>query len=314
MLGKPMSSLATIAANEPQGQLRLGQFYGHVSDRASFSGITLSDLSHTCERHLPAHSHEAAFFSMMVHGSYSERIGSKDFPYRSFSTVFHPPELVHKDHIGAVGVRFFMIEVQAAWLTLLQREFKRLDLSPGMCHSEAMWLANRLYIEYDKQDPLHIESLTCELLAAVTKASIIRETRKPPWLAAVIEYLRAELGRPLTLEEIATEIGVHPVYLSRVFRHSFRQTLGEYLNSLRAEFARERLAFSDEPLAEIASRCGFADQSHFTRTFRKITGTTPGSFRSAMNSRIGRSHRLAQDSHPGFNGSIPLSSFQIQTC
>ncbi|MEO8727246.1 MAG: AraC family transcriptional regulator [Acidobacteriaceae bacterium] len=278
-----------IAANEPQGQLRLGQFYGEVSDRASFSGITLSDLAHTCERHLPAHSHEAAFFSMMVHGDYSERIGSRSIPYRSFSTVFHPPELVHKDHIGAVGVRFFMIEVQSEWLALLQREFQRLDLSPGLCHGEAMWLANRLYLEYDKQDQLHIESLTCELLAANSKARIIRETRKPPWLAEVVEYLRAELGRPLTLEEIATKIGVHPVYLSRIFRHSFRQTLGEYLNSLRAESAREHLAFSREPLSGIAALCGFADQSHFTRTFRKITGTTPGTFRSLINSRFSRS-------------------------
>jgi AraC family transcriptional regulator len=308
-----MSSLAKIAANEPQGQLRLGQFYGQVSDRASFSGITLSDLSHTCERHLPAHSHEAAFFSMMVHGSYSERVGTKEFAYRAFSTVFHPAGLIHKDHIGASGVRFFMIEVQPAWIALLQREFGHLDRSPDMCRGEAMWLTNRLYLEYDKQDQLHIESLTCELLGAITRARMIRETRKPPWLASVVEYLRAELGRPITLEEIATEIGIHPVYLSRVFRHSFRQTLGEYLNSMRAEFAREHLAFSDESLAEIACRCGFADQSHFTRTFRKITGTTPGAFRSAMNSRIRRPDRVPECPHSGFNGSIPLESVAVQT-
>jgi AraC family transcriptional regulator len=70
-----------------------------------------------------------------------------------------------------------------------------------------------------------------------------------------------------------------------VFRQEYGCTLGDYLRNLRIGFASRRLATSSAPLAEIALAAGFADQSHFTKAFRRATGMTPVAWRRHFRSR-----------------------------
>ena len=83
------------------------------------------------------------------------------------------------------------------------------------------------------------------------------------------------------MDELAREAGVHPVHLSRVFRRITGKGVGEYVHRLRIREACERMIKPGASLAEISCDLGFADQSHFTRTFHSITGTSPAAFRSA---------------------------------
>ena len=57
--------------------------------------------------------------------------------------------------------------------------------------------------------------------------------------------------------------------------------MGEFVNELRVQFAVERLSEDRESLEEIANTAGFADQSHFSRVFKKLVGLTPGAYRSS---------------------------------
>lgn len=104
----------------------------------------------------------------------------------------------------------------------------------------------------------------------------------PRWLGSVLEILHEEFDRPLTLERIAREVGLHPVHLSRAFRHYHGEGIGQYLTGVRVRFAAGKLGRSAMPIAQIALLAGFSDQSHFTRVFRRHTGFTPGSFRHDM--------------------------------
>jgi AraC-like DNA-binding protein len=60
---------------------------------------------------------------------------------------------------------------------------------------------------------------------------------------------------------------------------------GEYQQRLQVRAACELLRDPEWPLAAIAAECGFADQSHFTRVFRRMAGTTPARFRQAVGPR-----------------------------
>jgi AraC family transcriptional regulator len=62
-------------------------------------------------------------------------------------------------------------------------------------------------------------------------------------------------------------------------------SVGTYLRRLRLDWCADRLVTTKIPLAEIALRAGFADQSHFTRTFRRYTGVTPRAYRTTRNGR-----------------------------
>ena len=84
----------------------------------------------------------------------------------------------------------------------------------------------------------------------------------------MIELLRERTPRSPSLTELAAEAGVHPGHLARAFRQRFGLTVCQYSRSLRLEWAASQLA-GDATLVEVALQAGFADQSHFTREFRR---------------------------------------------
>ena len=76
--------------------------------------------------------------------------------------------------------------------------------------------------------------------------------------------------------------GVYPVHLAAVFRRFYHETIGDHVQKRRIEHAYDLLQKKDISLCEIAYECGFADQSHFTRVFKRRVGVTPGVFRSSL--------------------------------
>jgi AraC family transcriptional regulator len=109
-----------------------------------------------------------------------------------------------------------------------------------------------------------------------------RETSAPRWFRRVKERLHEDFREPLRMRDLARDAGVHPVHLARVFRKLENRTPGDYQQRLQVRAACELLRNSDWPLAIIAAECGFSDQSHFTRVFRRMAGTTPARFRKAV--------------------------------
>ena len=87
----------------------------------------------------------------------------------------------------------------------------------------------------------------------------------------------------MSVGELARAVGVHPGHLSRTFRERLGRTAGHYLEQLRVERAC-RLLVTEAPLVDVAMRSGFADQSHFTRTFRRSVGVSPGRYRRLLTS------------------------------
>jgi AraC family transcriptional regulator len=75
------------------------------------------------------------------------------------------------------------------------------------------------------------------------------------------------------------------VYLASAFRRCYGHTVAEHVRELRVAYALRRLAESEDPLSDIARAAGFADQSHFSRTFKQLTGTTPGAYRTLSRAR-----------------------------
>jgi AraC family transcriptional regulator len=69
------------------------------------------------------------------------------------------------------------------------------------------------------------------------------------------------------------------VRLARTFRRQRGESVGDCVRRLRVESARRLLEDGRQPLSEVALAAGFADQSHFTRVFRRLTGMTPGEYR-----------------------------------
>jgi len=93
--------------------------------------------------------------------------------------------------------------------------------------------------------------------------------------------VRAELGRPLTLTDVARRVAASPRQLRRAFAQAGGTTFRSYLRDARVGRAEELLEGTDMPVKEISRRVGYRDASQFTKAFKRARGVTPSGFRAA---------------------------------
>lgn len=100
------------------------------------------------------------------------------------------------------------------------------------------------------------------------------------WLERARGLLRERAREKIVMCDIAAEIGVHPVHLSRAFHAHFGMTMREYLLRARVELATAELRRGPRSLSAVGLASGFVDHGHFTRSFKRVTGMTPSAFRA----------------------------------
>jgi AraC family transcriptional regulator len=263
-----------------------GSFFGAIHGKREQCGAIFTDLRHSAPRKLPLHSHELPFFALLLDGRYGERYLHRQNQYGPFTIMFRPAGIPHQDEIGPDGLRFFEIEIRPAWQKRLADCSAALDTPhDDIGGGPLLWLGMKLFREVQASampDELIVESLLAEILSFAACTPQRESRHAPPWLSRIVDKVRIEHCRRLTLDDLAREAGVHPVHLSRVFRRYVGKGISEYVHCLRARRACERMLSSHASFAEISFSTGFADQSHFIRSFRSITGMTPAAFRSLL--------------------------------
>ena len=95
-------------------------------------------------------------------------------------------------------------------------------------------------------------------------------------------YMRAHFREHITRDDVARAAGLSVSHFSRVFRGHHQQSFPDALNRMRVEFAKSLLRGSEKDLVLVALECGFADQSYFTKVFKRYTGQSPGRYRATQ--------------------------------
>jgi AraC family transcriptional regulator len=115
------------------------------------------------------------------------------------------------------------------------------------------------------------------------EAAGVRQGGLARWQSrAAIEYINANLGSRLTLAEIAKVVRLSNSHFSRAFKISHGISPWAYIIMARVERAKRMIRATREPLSQIASASGFADQAHLCRAFRRWVGVSPGIWRRAL--------------------------------
>lgn len=275
-------------------RLRLypGNFFGTTLKRREIAGFLLSESTYVPGTILPRHSHERAYFCLVLQGAYTQTYGNHTRLCKPATVVFHPEEEAHADRFLDRGGRLFSFEIEPRCLQRARSNTlklnSRVDFSAGIMSA----LALRLYREFrfpDEVSLLAVEGLFLELMAEAARSAAHVEKgpeRKPPgWLIQAKELIHARFVEPLTHTVISESVNVHPVHLAREFRRYHACTIGEYLRWLRLEFACREIASTDDPFIEIAAAAGFSDHGHFSRSFKRFTGMTPTEYRTHLRSR-----------------------------
>ncbi|MEQ8850212.1 MAG: AraC family transcriptional regulator [Phycisphaerales bacterium] len=218
----------------------------------------------------------------VVRGSFAGAYGSSDVHGLPGSLLFRPPRAEVTSRVGGSGLTVFALAIRD------DEEVFSSDLC--ITHPETLPLIHRVLREsqeFDDTRGLRIDSLVSGLFEIQARLRT-RSRLTDPWLARVVERLRAP-GEPVpSLAELADLAGVHFTHVARTFRKRLGCTPGEYSRLVRLGRAAEALARTDQPIAGIALDAGFADQSHLGRHFRRRFGATPRAYRRAFRTRAAR--------------------------
>jgi AraC family transcriptional regulator len=258
-------------------------FYGSTLRSRAEPHFHIAERTYPSGYRTPHHLHSKPLFCMVLDGAYYETQAGKTQYCTPSTLLFHAAGEEHLEQFGTSGGRSLVVEIEPAWLAQIH-EFCaiRLDGAGAFDGGAFAPLGARLYKEFlshDDASHLVIEGILFEMAGELIRAARRRDVLPPRWLQQSRELVREHYASHLPLAEIAAAVGVHPVHLAQAFRKFYHCTIGDHVRSLRIDFACRQLTTTNIPLAEIALLAGFADQSHFTRTFKQILGVPPSQYR-----------------------------------
>lgn len=133
------------------------------------------------------------------------------------------------------------------------------------------------------EDAATVGGLVESFKAALQRLSVIGKAVQGPKivrLEATLQYLRRNFTERLRLPEVARKAGFSVPAFVRIFRETTGMSFLPFVRALRVEFAKTLLATTEMTVEQIAFSSGFQSQHHLIRSFRTVTGRTPGEFRS----------------------------------
>jgi AraC-like DNA-binding protein len=251
------------------------------------------ELVHACfaTHTFPLHAHAEMVIGAVLQGAKRSRVGRKDVEIGpGMLTLFNP----YDEHTsaGVTGSWTFIgfypsPTLVARWFADLGGSPEQIRLSRAVCRDTAgaaRILALHRALSGDLS-PLQAEAGLVEALAYfLTRHGTLSANISgvvEPGIRRAREQLDCDLSGQTGLAELAAVAGLPTVKLLRAFRRAFGCTPHVYSTARRIAAAKNALCRGDA-IAEVATRFGFCDQSHFTRVFHRWTGTSPGRFAAAI--------------------------------
>jgi AraC-like DNA-binding protein len=246
------------------------EFFGTQLASRQIGAFRLTLREYGEDTRLPQHAHADAFVTIVVEGGFREDSAGRSLDCGVHDAIVHAPGERHENRFAAR---------RTCCLSVLGAAFDRSMLLASPATSAVAVKVLREFRNPDALSPLVVESAMLELYAAAARRR--DEVRAPAWLRQVHATVERRFQEPLALSELALSVDVHPGHLARAFRRHYGTTVGDLVRDLRVTYARRRLE-TRASLRDIAHDAGFADQSHFTRTFRRATGMTPAQYRRTL--------------------------------
>nr|WP_318532672.1 AraC family transcriptional regulator [Ramlibacter tataouinensis] len=107
---------------------------------------------------------------------------------------------------------------------------------------------------------------------------------------AVMHRVLGDLAKPVSMQEMASSLGMGHQQFARLFRRSTGGTLTDFVNRIRVNYACKLLMESDHTISRVCYEAGFNNVSNFNRRFMEIKGITPSGYRKLSHNRFGQKH------------------------
>jgi AraC family transcriptional regulator len=279
---------ATIIPAEKAGQtkhckrvLEKGKYLGTVDkSMASKHFVACITSYHRGALQQEMHCHENPHISYVLHGGNLEKRKMSQIERPVGKMTFYHAGEYHQSIYTIDSSRHINVEVENGFFqeyAIVEEMFSRaISRVP-----DAKFLLLRIYKELMADDPMSSVSIDMLLLELMDQLLQFQEgDKRPAWLRNIEELLRDQRLETISLSVLSGMVQVHPVTISKQFHRYYGCTLGEYVRKLRVERSLSLIKDPDRSLTDISYECGFADQSHFIRTFKRLTGLLPHACRN----------------------------------
>jgi AraC family transcriptional regulator len=216
------------------------------------------------------HAHATPSLTLLLAGSLVELAGSEEIVAHHGSFGLKPDGCEHRNAYGSEGAILLSMSVHSAGL------WKAAAAEPQWQWMGGCLQLSRMAAAAVRQQ-LPFADIAAELLARAPARSQARSA-PPLWLSRAKAELADQPDVPL--QELASRAGVHRVHLCRSFSRWYGESISGFRMRRRTEIALCGYLHRSAPAAAAAADAGFADQSHFTRTVKRLVGMPPGSLRA----------------------------------
>jgi AraC family transcriptional regulator len=272
----------------PTTELRPAHTLGQPSRRYRAEGFEFVLSRYRPEAKLPLHEHADSYICVNLSTAFLESSTySPGSVVPNFAAVTHPAGEAHENHFDASGGMCLSIfsdvsQVQSWDLVTQNHDVSTITETRELGAAFSHHLQH--YDRFEHCAALSFAELTLQLLRCLSShAERGRLHLEGVWRA--LDAINDDPVHAWTTDELSRVARLHPTHLARQVKKITGQTFGEHLRRRRTLKAIELLMTRQRSVAEVAHSCGFADQSHLTRTVRRLTGVTPGALHASRNSR-----------------------------
>ncbi len=235
--------------------------------------------------HQRPHAHDHLQISLVLSGRLRESVRGADATAGALSVVVKDAGVLHEDQFGPEGVAIAQLSLAGGGLADI---IDARDRSLPWFWSHTATLA-RPFLRLVAQASTGATSFASDhadvidLLAMIT-ARRAREARGTPprWLADAVDELHDTWRAGTRVSDVASRIGVHPVYLARCVRRWYGHGVSDELRFLRQRAAIDAMVGGHSTLSTIAHAVGYADESHLNRELSTLSGEPPARLRRGL--------------------------------
>ena len=263
--------------------LNKGEFFGQTNKTLHFDGLIITDTEYT-HSYVDWHYHENTYFTFLIQGNVVEGNKKEIYECSAGTLLYHQWEDPHYNIKPDGFTRGFHIEIPRKWFENLNISKNQLEGSFNIKNPEVKLLMYKIFKE-SKIDDSSSEISTHQLLLTIFSQLSTHKSKvekKPVWVKQIDELLHESYTEKFSLTELSQTLDIHPIHLSRDFHKYFNCNLGDYIRKLKINQSLSFLTANEKSLTEIALDCGFADQSHFIRSFKENIGITPLNYRKIL--------------------------------
>lgn len=232
-------------------------------------------------KNFPSHFHQSWSLAYIEYGSENIAFNNSGFLVSKNAIQLIPPYSIHKNwsnknNAWAYKALYISDDAIKNVAKKINADYSHLASFPYFityCNSE--------FEINEKSIFKTLENLFLDTLNDV-KQSYIKKYADEPF-DDILNHLSLNYNQSITLETLQKEFKVNKFKLQKSFKKNIGLSPLEYLTTIRIENSK-KLFYTDVPLVEIALESGFYDQSHFTHSFKKYVGVTPGNYKK--NSKI----------------------------